>query len=152
MDDWCHEMRCEMAHYVYPHNSVVQLLDAHFVSYFNNTFYVDHVLLVCERIFLLSVSHGTSCDSMFFQFLIVSLFCQKYSRNLWRPGIHSFTMSQNCICFFKEELEFPTSNGLALRESTMSWSSTFLDPVWKIYSIIVTGNSLWSRCWCLLIN
>lgn len=34
------EMRCEMAHYVYPHNFVLQLIDAHFVSYFYNTFYV----------------------------------------------------------------------------------------------------------------
>ncbi|KHG06380.1 hypothetical protein F383_32563 [Gossypium arboreum] len=25
-------------------------------------------------------------------------------RNLQRPSIHSFTTSQNCICFFKEEI------------------------------------------------
>ena len=63
------EVRCEIAHYVYPHNSVLQLLNAHFVSYFYNTFsvaFVDHVLLVCEIIFLLSVSGGTSCDTLCF--------------------------------------------------------------------------------------
>jgi len=119
-----------------------------------------HFLLHCwsrfaslwKNFFVISQWRYFMWHIMFFQFLIGSLFCQKNSRNLWRPGIRSFTMSQNCIWFFKEELEFPTSNGLELRESTMSWPSTFLDPVWKIYSIIVTGNSLWSQCWCLPIN
>ena len=90
---------------------------------------------------------------------ILFCFCLQYPQENFVDKFFSFFFfligNSHFFFFFfliLMKLEFPTSSGLELSATIMSWLLTFLGRVWKTCLTIAIGGLHWKQFWCSQIN